>query len=76
MPHSCAGKGLTLVCSVLEGKFQERSADALAAKQVKHSLISLITAARHDLPHHLSPFMLSVRHQLSDKSHYCLYAPS
>ena len=31
----CAGKGLTLVYSVLEGKFAERYADAQAAKQVR-----------------------------------------
>jgi potassium/chloride transporter 4/5/6 len=30
-----AGKGLTLVHSVLEGKFSERYADAQAAKQVR-----------------------------------------
>ncbi|XP_025076500.1 solute carrier family 12 member 4-like isoform X4 [Pomacea canaliculata] len=34
-----AGKGLTLVCSVLEGKFQERSADALAAKQTLSKMV-------------------------------------
>ena len=33
----CAGKGLTLVHSVLEGKFSERYADAQAAKQVSVS---------------------------------------
>ena len=35
-----SGKGLTLVTSVLEGKWKERYADAQAAKQVSASLRS------------------------------------
>ena len=41
------GKGLTLVTSVLEGKWTERYADAQAAKQVIISLFVLCCCWRH-----------------------------